>query len=199
MAFTYFFRDLQCLSQAVEHLVPLVAGRLTVRVWDAGCAMGPEVYTLAILLAERMGRFSFRNLRIQATDIDEGGNFGQRIAEGVYSWADVERVPAELLSRYFRPLEGGRFRVCDELRGRVSFQRHDLTSLRPVGSEFCLVVCKNVLLHFDAPMRARVVAMFHASLQAGGLIVMEHTQKLPAEAARRFERVAPDAELYRRL
>ncbi len=198
MAFTYFFRDLQCLSQAVEHLARLVAGRLTVRVWDAGCAMGPEVYTLAILLAERMGRFSFRNLRIQATDIDEGGNFGQLIAEGVYTWAEVERVPAELRSRYFHP-EGGRFRICDELRGRVTFERHDLTSLRPIGSEFCLVVCKNVLLHFDAPMRARVVAMFHASLQEGGLIVMEHTQKLPPEAAGGFERVAAEAELYRKL
>jgi chemotaxis protein methyltransferase CheR len=145
-----------------------------------------------------MGRFSFRNLRLQASDIDEGGNFGQVIAEGAYSWAEVERVPAELLARYFTPLADGRYRVSDELRGKVAFQRHDLTSLDSLGSEFSLIVCKNVLLHFDAPMRERVLEMFHASLQAGGLLVMEHTQKLPAGVADRFERVAPEAELYRR-
>jgi hypothetical protein len=40
------------------------------------------------------------------------------------------------------------------------------------------------------------VEMFCASLEPGGLLVMEHTQKLPPEVAHLFERAAPDADLH---
>ena len=55
MAYTFFFRDLQMLELAINHVVPELAGRSRPKIWDAGCAMGPEVYTLAILLAKEMG------------------------------------------------------------------------------------------------------------------------------------------------
>ena len=51
MAFTFFFRDLQALELALDHVAPDLAGRSRPKIWDAGCAMGPEAYTLAILLA----------------------------------------------------------------------------------------------------------------------------------------------------
>ena len=75
MAFTFFFRDSHSLELAVDHVTPTLAGRARSRIWDAGCATGQEVYTLAILLAERMGTFGFRNIRIDATDIDETDQF----------------------------------------------------------------------------------------------------------------------------
>ena len=60
MAFTFFFRDNHTLEQLVKHLLPIVQGRSNIKIWDAGCAMGPEPYTLAILLAEKMGKFALR-------------------------------------------------------------------------------------------------------------------------------------------
>ena len=63
MAFTFFFRDQQVLERVVEHLLPILSGRSHPRIWDAGSAMGQEPYTLAIILAERMGHFGFNNLR----------------------------------------------------------------------------------------------------------------------------------------
>jgi chemotaxis protein methyltransferase CheR len=76
MAFTYFFRDSHTLELTVKHMAPEVMGRSRIRIWDAGCAMGPEPYTLAILCAENLGKFAFKNLSIQATDVDEANNFG---------------------------------------------------------------------------------------------------------------------------
>ena len=58
MAFTYFLRDLQTLERVVEHVVPYTSGRSRVQVWDAGCAMGQEPYSLAMLFAENMGHLS---------------------------------------------------------------------------------------------------------------------------------------------
>ena len=70
MAFTFFFRDAQTLNLAIDYFLPFVQSRRTITIWSAGCAMGQEPYTFAILLRERMGPYLFRNVKIYATDID---------------------------------------------------------------------------------------------------------------------------------
>ena len=200
MAFTFFFRDLQVLETATEHVMPSLAGRSFPRVWDAGCAMGPESYSLAILFAEKMGPFAFNNLRIHSTDLDEDGTFGETVARGVYADQDLERVPPEIRRRYFEPSgKTGLSRVIERVRNCIRFQRHDLLSLLPVGTDFGLVVCKNVLLHFQAAQRIAVIRMFHAALAPGGCLAMEQTQKLPGELEPLFRRVVPDCQLFRKV
>ncbi len=200
MAFTYFFRDLQMLELAVDHVAPELAGRSRARVWDAGCAMGPEAYTLAILLAGRLGNFAFRNLKIDATDIDESNQFGEVVRLGIYPKGDLERMPAGVLERYFEPADTiGAYRAVDCFQSSVVFHRHDLLSLKEIDSVFSLVVCKNVLLHFSHSQRVEVIRMFHRSLGAGGYFVTEHTQKMPAEVAPLFEQVVPHGQLFRKV
>lgn len=199
MAFTYFFRDMHVLELAVRHLVPYASGRSRVRIWDAGCAMGPEPYSLAILLAESMGRFGFRNVSIIASDIDEGDGFDKIIAEGVYPEEPLSRIPENIFKKYFQPNgHPGFFRIDDNIKKAVSFRRHDLLSLEPVGDDFSLIVCKNVLLHFQPAERVEVIRMFHRSLAPGGFFATEQTQKMPNEAARLFEQVVPDGQLHRK-
>jgi chemotaxis protein methyltransferase CheR len=199
MAFTYFFRDLHVLELAVHHAGPVLMGRSRPGIWDAGCAMGPEPYSLAMILAEQVGTFTFSNLRILATDIDESGQFGRVISEGVYSSQDVERIPPEYLERYFESGdESGSRRVVARIRDRVRFERHDLLSLKPAAEDLSLIVCKNVLLHFTPAQREQVIAMFHTALAPGGFFVTEQTQAMPARMAPCFERVVADGQLYRK-
>ncbi len=81
MAFTFFFRDEQILELAVQKLVTLTMGRCNVHILNAGCAMGMETYTFGILLAEKMGRFALRNVKIHAIDIDnENVDFGKTVS-----------------------------------------------------------------------------------------------------------------------
>ena len=42
-------------------------------------------------------------------------------------------------------------------------------------SHFSLILCKNVLLHFDYAERLKVIRMFHDSLAPGGFFAMEQT------------------------
>lgn len=199
MAFTFFFRDQHVLEIACRHFIPFISGRSRPRIWDAGCAMGQEPYTLAILLFQQMSLFGFNNLRILATDIDESGQFGEIVSRGEYSKDDVGRMPPGVLEKCFAETAPGRFRVIDRIRSRVEYRRHDLLSLQPPAQEFSLVVCKNVLLHFTASERVEVLRMFHEALSPGGLLVTEQTQKMPAELAGSFERLASDGQLYRKV
>jgi chemotaxis protein methyltransferase CheR len=200
MAFTFFFRDIQILELAIRHVVPSAIGRSRIRVWDAGCAMGPELYSLAIMFAEHMGQFAFKNLTIYATDIDEQDTFGDIVRNGVYSFEELKRVPEKIFKKYFKP-DGkpGFFQVIDSIRERVVFQKHDLLSLSPIGNDFSLVLCKNVLLHFQLGERIKVISMFHKTLGPTGYFATEQTQKMPPEIAPLFEQVANDGQVFRKI
>ncbi len=196
MAFTFFFRDNQTLDLVAQHALPELKRRNYINVWDAGCANGPEPYSLAIIFRENMGHFLFRNVRIYATDVDEG-NFGPIIERGAYRETDLKRLPPDILAKYFvSDAEPGYLRVSDEIRQAVRFERHDLLSLKPIREGFGLVVCKNVLLHFSPDARAQVVKMFHQALADGGYFVTEQTQKLPAGTEPLFRQVTAAAQLF---
>jgi chemotaxis protein methyltransferase CheR len=161
--------------------------------------MGPEPYSLAIILRENMGSFCFRNVTIHATDIDHDGRFGEMIATGLYPWERVKRMPEEVLGQYFTAVNNGaEYHVEPELMDVVRYRRHDLLSLEPIRTGFGLIVCKNVLLHFTPDQRRRVVQMFHSALAPGGFLAFEQTQDLVPGTTSLFERVRPDAQLFRR-
>jgi chemotaxis protein methyltransferase CheR len=200
LAFTFFFRDLQVLERAVEHTLPGIAGRNHPRVWDAGAAMGQEPYTVSILFAERMGHFAFDNLRIDATDVESTGQFAQIIEAAEYPQDELSRLPDGILEKYFEANgKPGHFRVIDKVRRRVVFRQHDLLSFTEIGHDYSLILCKNVLLHFQQPERIEVMKMFHRALAPDGLFVTEHTQEMPPEMARLFQRVIPDGQLFRKM
>ncbi|NJO90562.1 MAG: chemotaxis protein CheR, partial [Chloroflexia bacterium] len=115
MAFTFFFRDEPILKMAVEMLVPSIIGRTSARILNAGCAMGMETYTFAILLAEKIGKFALRNVKIHAVDIDsENVDFGKTVREGIYPKESLQRVPSELFKKYFKPINNNDFIVNEE-------------------------------------------------------------------------------------
>jgi len=120
---------------------------------------------------------------------------------GVHPEEELTRLPAGILQKYFEPNNGvpGHLRVIDAVRQRVTYQRHDLPSLQEIGHGYSMVLCKNVLLHFQATERIEVLRMFHRALAPGGLFATEHTQEMPRELASRFERVTPDLPVFQKV
>jgi chemotaxis protein methyltransferase CheR len=201
MAFTFFFRDEQILELSVEKLIPFAVGRSNVRILNAGCAMGMETYTFAILLAEKMGKFALRNVKIHAVDIDnENVDFGKTVRQGIYHKDHLQRIPPDLFKKYFSPAEkDDYFVLSQELRDLVEFEKYDLLSLRPLRNDYSLIICKNVLLHFNYEQRVQVIGMYHDMLLKGGLLGMENTQNLPNELQHKFNRVVDFAQLYEKI
>ncbi len=199
MAFTYFFRDLHTLEMVRDHVLPSWRSKRRIRIWDAGCAMGPEPYSLAIILRENMGKMLFRNVAIYGSDVDESGHFGDIIKEGVYQEDQIKRLPKDILENYFEKNgKPGSFILSHEIRKCVSFEWHNLLSLKPIKTDLDLVICKNVLLHFKKEERVQVIRMFHEGLGPGGFLVMEQTQKMPEPLGDLFERVVSNAQVFRK-
>lgn len=199
MAFTYFFRDMQTLELIRDNCLKSLTSRQRIKVWDAGCAMGPEPYSLSIIFRENVGYMYYRNIKIIATDVDQSQQFDKIILDGIYPREQVERIPKEIFTKYFVDVEDGKYyQVIEEIRKSVSFRRHDLLTLKPIEENFDLILCKNVLLHFSYEDRIKVLTMFYNSLNIDGFLALEQTQKIPKEIEHLFIPIVSNAKLFKK-
>ncbi len=176
---TGFFRDPDAWAYLdKEVLQPMIASRpadAPIRIWSAGCASGEEAYTLAMLLAERLGPDEFRHrVKIYATDVDEEGLTQARHA--AYGEREVRDIPPELLERYFE-LTGYQYVFRKDLRRSVIFGRNDLVQDAPI-SRIDLLVCRNTLMYLNAETQARILARFHFALASGGVLFLGKAEML---------------------
>src|SRR5256885_15055854 len=133
---TSFFRDGVPWEYLGDQVVPGIVENKghgdTIRVWSAGCATGQEAYTLAIILAERLGVDAFlRRVKIYATDLDEEALVYAR--HGSYTAKEVENVPEDMRERYF-DRQNGRFFFKKPLRRCVIFGRNNLIDDDPIST-----------------------------------------------------------------
>ncbi len=146
-----------------------------------------------------MGKFLFRNVNIIASDIND--SFGKIIGDGLYRKDEVGRIPENILKTYFVPHQNkaDQYVISNEIKKSIQFLHHDLLSLNPPRTGFCLIMCKNVLLHFNPQEQIKVINMFYDALEQGGFFVTEQTQKMPEELNDKFQRVVGNAQLFRKV
>jgi len=166
-----FFRD----GKPFEHLRGVLPGLIAargpgqaLRIWSAACSTGQEAYSVAMLLAE-LGPAG-RRAEIVGTDIAQ--EVLARARDGGFTQFEVQRgLPARLLVTHFRQ-EAGRWRIAPELRAMVRFERFNLLSdLRTLG-RFDVIFCRNVLIYFDTPTKARVLEAMAAQLAPDGVLYL---------------------------
>jgi two-component system CheB/CheR fusion protein len=204
---TSFFRDQDAWSYLSDELLPTILRRREgqpIRLWSAGCASGEEAYTLAMILAERLGVEEVRDrVKIYATDVDEEALTQARQAS--YTERDVEPVPADLRERYFEPV-GSKFVFRKELRRSVIFGRNDLVQDAPI-SHVDVLACRNTLMYFNAETQSQILNRMHFALRPDGVLFLGKAEMLlshsayfrPIELKRRFFKKVPAEARDRRL
>jgi two-component system, chemotaxis family, CheB/CheR fusion protein len=176
---TSFFRDPEVwayLDTAVlAGLLDNRAASEPLRVWCAGCASGEEAYSVAMLLAERIGIDGVReHAKIYATDIDqETLSEARRAAFPIGETADL---PPGFLEKYFT-VDGNVAALNRELRRAVMFGRIDLLEDAPI-SRIDLLLCRNTLMYFNSEAQARVLSRFSFSLKPEGSLVLGRAEML---------------------
>jgi two-component system CheB/CheR fusion protein len=176
---TSFFRDPLAWASLEETVIPsLIADRssgIGLRIWSAGCASGEEAYTLAVVFCEALGREEFkRRVKIYATDADEEALTIAR--QATYTQKEIQSVPEKLRKKYFEPTNG-RYTFKPDLRRAVIFGRHDLVQDAPM-SRLDLLVCRNVLMYFNAETQRRVLGRFNYALNDKGILFLGKAEML---------------------
>lgn len=203
---TFFFRHMEMFNALRDTVFPDLIRRKahsrTLRIWSAGCSIGAEPYSLAILLREVLGhRLVGWDIQILGTDINR--RFLRLAEEGCYDpWA-LRGLPPALLQRCFSK-EGRKWRLLDRCRQGVSFQVQNLAadSFPNAATDmacFDLIICRNVMIYFDAPTIHKMARQFHDTLLPGGWLAVGHAEP-NADTFRKFRTVnTQGAVLYQRL
>ncbi len=168
-----FFRNPEAWSTfGATYLGSIMRRGTPARIWSAGCSLGYEPYTLAILARELVPA---AGLRILATDLDETTLAKARLSR--YTDAQLMGVSPARRSRWFRQ-DGEVWEVKPELRALVTFRRHDL--LRdPYESGFDAIVCRNVVIYFPDAAKDELYRRFAAALKPGGVLFVGATESIP--------------------
>jgi chemotaxis protein methyltransferase CheR len=181
-----FFRDPERWQELREDIVPrLLAGHPRLRVWSAGCAAGPEPYSLAILLDELTPG---RKHTLLATDVDRGA-LGRARARGPFAAQDLEHVSPAQRDRYFEADAAGVY-VTSDLARRIQFREHDLIT-GDAETGYDLIVCRNVVIYFTAASKERIYRKFYDALRPGGMLFVGGTEIIPASLQIGFRTYRP--------
>jgi chemotaxis protein methyltransferase CheR len=178
-----FFRDPAFFSDLRSLLRELPQVPRPLRAWSAGCSIGAEAYTVAMLLQEE------RPLQHQVlgTDVDEQSLEKARL--GIYREEEIRQVDAQRRSRYFTAEEGA-FRVRPDLQRQVTFRRHDL--LRdpyPQGQD--LILFRNVAIYFTEEAKEKVLRAFAEALSPKGILMVGSTEPILRPQAVGLRQVRP--------
>jgi chemotaxis protein methyltransferase CheR len=176
---TYFFRHREHFDALRDLVLPDLLARNRVnrrlRIWCAGCADGPEPYSLAILLKREMAlQFLGWEVTILGTDIHRGCL--ARAREGRFEEWALRATPGEMKRDCFLK-EGRRWSIAPEYKEWVSFQYHNLVEHSfpsTLNNLFCfdLIVCRNVMIYFGPDLMQRTIERFHDCLVPGAWLLV---------------------------
>ncbi|MGE5546064.1 MAG: CheR family methyltransferase [Solirubrobacterales bacterium] len=203
---TYFFRHKEQFDALKERILPDVIARnrsaRRIRIWSAGCATGPEPYSIAIMLKREFGvQIAGWHVSIIGTDINQ--KFLARARDGRYDdWA-FRATPDSVREECFTKV-GRQWQIRPEYKAWVSFQYHNLTrnrfpSILDNIAGFDIIICRNVVIYFSPETIQRLVPCFRETLVDGGWLVMGHAEP-NQDLFRSFQTVnVPGAVLYQRI
>ncbi len=197
---TSFFRDPQSWDELGSVVLPELfaragpAGRL--RAWVVGCSTGEEAYSLAMIFMEtreRLAATSAPTLQIFATDLNADAIALAR--RGRFPASIAADVSAERLDRFFHVQDDG-YLMDQSIRESVLFAQHDVI-MDPPFTRLDLLLCRNLLIYFNAPLQKRLLPLFHYSLLPGGVLMLGGSETA-GPAQNLFPPLSSKSRLYRR-
>lgn len=182
--YTYFNREKAHFDFFAQSALPVIATQLKnknsrdIRIWSAGCSSGEEPYMLAILMMEYFGNeYGMWDGGVLATDISD--RVLTKAKQGTYLEEQVNKVPGNMLRKYFNKIDADQWTVNDRLKKEVIFRRFNLMNKQfPFKKPFQVIFCRNVMIYFDKSTRDELVARFYQFLEPGGYLFIGHSETL---------------------
>ena len=177
---TYFFRDKTPFDQFRNVILPaLIASRQKdrrLRIWSAAASSGQEAYSLAMILEEHAAKMPGWKVEIVGTDLSEP--VLEKARKGIYSQFEVQRgLPTPMLLRHFNQI-GESWQISEAMRSKVTFRQLNLLSDFTSLGRFDVIFCRNVLIYFDAALKADILTRMTRILTPDGFLTLGASESL---------------------
>jgi chemotaxis protein methyltransferase CheR len=202
---TYFFRDRAMFDHLNLRILPDLQDRRgdsrRISIWSVGCSTGQEALSMAMLFAESKARWGDWTIDILGTDVSSSVIDKGRM--GRYTNFEVQRgLGVSQMLNFFEETAQG-WQARDNLLRMIRFERHNLLDAPPNPGSFDIILCRNVLLYFDAETRekafdqlAKAMAPDAYLMLGAGETVVGHTGQFQpcSENAGFYRAVSPGGE-----
>jgi chemotaxis protein methyltransferase CheR len=184
---TFFFRHTEQFVALETVILPAIIARNTssrrLRIWSAGCAVGAEPYSVAILLERLLGE-ALRGWSVDIVGSDISHRFLEKARDGSFgSWA-LRGMADDQRGTHFEAAEDSkRWRIADRHRRHVRFVQHNLLTLldRPQTASwvgFDLILCRNVLIYFSPDRIAPMLSALGGCLAPQGWLMVGYSDAI---------------------
>ena len=203
---TELFRDPQIWMKIKNKLLPSLSHQDTIRIWHPGCSTGQEVYSMMMVLDDlellekteiygsdlheevietaRQGRYKYRFNQSYLENFDRVMLNG----DGTFSLKQRKHW-----KKYFHIDEASdTIQMKDFLRQKPVYKKLDLvkdSNLFLVN--FDLIVCRNVIIYFNAELQNRVFELFHKNLNEHGSLLLGVHESIMGSYSKKFIRKDP--------
>lgn len=149
----------------------------SLRIWSAGCAVGPEPYSIAMTTHHVLGSRNLQyNVKVIATDFNE--ELLQIARRGIYEGEILDNVPPDYLVNYFDLFGKKAYRVKYNIRRMVDFGYLNLITSNYMWKNLDMIFCRNVLIYLDKDIQEVIMKKFHRCLVSDGFLILGRTEIL---------------------
>jgi chemotaxis protein methyltransferase CheR len=182
---TYFFRDQHQFAWFGDEFLPEMIKEQQdnkrskrLRIWSAAASSGAELYSIALLIAERRAALAGWNVSLLGTDLSE--SILQEARQAQFDARVVRFVDPKRLRAFFEAEpDPPRWKVKPEIRAMAKWQVHNLMKSASGIGPFDCIFLKNVLIYFDAESKQVVAKNVIDALAPGGYLVLGPTEMIP--------------------
>ncbi|HEV7884003.1 MAG TPA: protein-glutamate O-methyltransferase CheR [Solirubrobacteraceae bacterium] len=197
---TEMFRDPSFYRALRERVFPLLRTHPFIRIWNAGCSTGEEIYSLAIALREEG---LLERTRIYATDINDAAL--ELAGAGSFPLERMQRYTenylraggSESFSSYYSA-DGDSARFDPSLAKGLVLAQHNLVTDGSFN-EFHLIVCRNVMIYFGSALQEEVLQLFGDSMTRFGILALGRKESIRrSRHAAEYEALDDAEKIFRR-
>lgn len=170
-----FFRNPEkFIELETKYLPELMKNSSKPKIWSAGCSIGAEVYSTAMILAKHG---LLEKTELIASDFDK--SILKKAQDGIYTKYEIGTLPKDY-DKYFKPvndLHGDKYQIDPQINSHVKFHRQDLLNSK-FETGFDLIMCRNVVIYFTEEAKDKLYKAFYDSLKPGGILFIGSTERI---------------------
>lgn len=162
---TDFFRDRAVFDRIDQQVLPSLFSRHSrLRIWSAAVSDGPELYSIAMLLAAK-GRIE--DCELLGTDCRDDAIACARI--GAYAWDRVAQMDSRWRDRFLSKTPSG-VEIAEPLRRATRWKVADIFAA-PEQGPWHLILWRNMAIYLEPAVAEDVWRQLCAQLVPGGFLV----------------------------
>ncbi len=194
---TRFFRNKDMYTALSNNILPQIfrEQKGSIKIWSAGCAVGAEPYSIAMLLDSNSNAKDRRRVNIIATDISM--DFLKKAKEGLFQEDLLKETSPNFIHAYFQK-KGELYRVSPKLKMYMDFKTHDLRT-PPPEQNLDLIMCRNVLIYFSPEESIKLFERMHRVLKLNGFLVLGKCEMMRGKVRESFKVVDPRNRIYQKI